>query len=672
MTTYSIDGNAVLRLDGANYSTTNIAVGNAALENNTTGGYNTAVGNGALQDNTTGTQNTAVGRSALLDNTTGINNTAVGYLALEKNTIADNNTAVGVAALQINTTGGYNTAVGQSALQNNTIASYNTAVGQSALLSNTTGEYNTAVGRSALQNNETGTQNTAVGLSALQNNTIGEYNTAVGNGALQLNTTGSYNTAVGRIALQSNTTGSNNTAVGQSALVSNTFANNNTAVGYQALRYNTTGSNNTAVGLQALEKNTIANNNTAVGVAALRYMTGTGNIAVGTNALRGVDGSSTGGGNIALGQSAGQETTTGAGNIFLGNVAALVNATGSNNVAIGNSVASAMNGGQNNVIIGVNAGDTLTTGQSNIIIGKNAEPSSATVNNEITLGDANITDFRIPGVGFYIDGGNVGIGITSPSSNLHVKGADVGTAAGDQSLVGTFQANATNGNLLQISATREAAGSTWVDSGFRIQQKVDATFMGYIQFNGDNNDYGISFGAGADASAANVAERMRIDSSGNVGIATTTPSEKLDVVGNVTISGSLSKGSGSFKIDHPIKPDTHHLVHSFIEGPQADNIYRGKVVLVDGKATVNLDEAGRITEGTFIALNGNVQCFTTNEDGWTSVRGKIEGNLLTIEAQQVDCTDTVSWLVIGERHDQHMIEANWTDNQGRIITEPAK
>jgi hypothetical protein len=39
----------------------------------------------------------------------------------------------------------------------------------------------------------------------------------------------------------------------------------------------------------------------------------------------------------------------------------------------------------------------------------------------------------------------------------------------------------------------------------------------------------------------------------------------------VTIAGALSKGSGSFKIDHPLKPETHHLVHSFIEGPQADN-----------------------------------------------------------------------------------------------------
>jgi hypothetical protein len=147
---------------------------------------------------------------------------------------------------------------------------------------------------------------------------------------------------------------------------------------------------------------------------------------------------------------------------------------------------------------------------------------------------------------------------------------------------------------------------------------------------------------------------------------------EIDVLGDLDVSGALSKGSGSFKVNHPLKPTTHHLVHSFVEAPQADNIYRGKVSLVGGSATVNLDEAGRMTEGTFVALNGNIQCFTTNEDGWTPVRGSVFGNTLTIQAQEASCIDIVSWLVIGERHDQHMIDTGWTDAAGRVITEPEK
>jgi hypothetical protein len=146
------------------------------------------------------------------------------------------------------------------------------------------------------------------------------------------------------------------------------------------------------------------------------------------------------------------------------------------------------------------------------------------------------------------------------------------------------------------------------------------------------------------------------------------------ITGGLTVSGSLSKGSGSFKIDHPLpeKKDTHQLVHSFIEGPQADNIYRGKVKLVDGYAEVNIDEVSKMTEGTFVLLNGNVQCFTSNESGWTSIKGRIDSNILIIESEDSECTDTVSWLVIGERHDQHMIDTDWTDENGKVIVEPLK
>jgi hypothetical protein len=146
------------------------------------------------------------------------------------------------------------------------------------------------------------------------------------------------------------------------------------------------------------------------------------------------------------------------------------------------------------------------------------------------------------------------------------------------------------------------------------------------------------------------------------------------ITGGLTISGSLSKGSGSFKIDHPLpaKKDTHHLVHSFIEGPQADNIYRGKIQLVNGKAEVNIDYASGMSQGTFVLLNGNVQCFTSNESGWVPIKGTIEQNILKIEAENSNCNDLVSWLVVGERQDKHMIDTNWTDKNGKVIVEPQK
>ena len=139
-----------------------------------------------------------------------------------------------------------------------------------------------------------------------------------------------------------------------------------------------------------------------------------------------------------------------------------------------------------------------------------------------------------------------------------------------------------------------------------------------------------------------------------------------------TVAGSLSKGSGSFRIKHPLasKKCTHQLVHSFIEGPQADLIYRGKASLAGGVACINMDCAARMTEGTFETLNRCVQVFTTNESSWGAVRGRVCGNILIIESQDNTSEDNISWMVIGERQDEHMYETDWTDSCGRVITEP--
>jgi len=149
---------------------------------------------------------------------------------------------------------------------------------------------------------------------------------------------------------------------------------------------------------------------------------------------------------------------------------------------------------------------------------------------------------------------------------------------------------------------------------------------------------------------------------------------KLSNVGNLAVGGALSKASGSFKIRHPLeaKKNTHYLVHSFVEGPQADNLYRGKVDLISGSATQNIDTVAGMSEGTFDALNREVQCFTTNESGWTAIKGSVSGNILTITAQESSCTDTISWMVIGERKDPHMmsVHTDWTDSDGKIIIEP--
>jgi hypothetical protein len=108
---------------------TNTAFGISTLTSITTGGeYNVAVGNLALDANTTGTNNTALGSSTLTDLVTASDNTALGSFALFK------------------TTGGGNTAVGSGALSENIGGVNNTIIGYSAGSNLTTGDYNIFIG----------------------------------------------------------------------------------------------------------------------------------------------------------------------------------------------------------------------------------------------------------------------------------------------------------------------------------------------------------------------------------------------------------------------------------------------------------------------------------------------------------------------------------------------
>jgi hypothetical protein len=93
----------------------------------------------------------------------------------------------------------------------------------------------------------------------------------------------------------------------------------------------------------------------------------------------------------------------------------------------------------------------------------------------------------------------------------------LGGTAGNQVLMQRLSSNNGNANYLEITDTRTVNGSDWTSSGTRIQEKVDSTWMGFIQFNGSGNNGGITFGTGTTtASATSILERLRIDTSGNV------------------------------------------------------------------------------------------------------------------------------------------------------------
>ena len=139
---------------------------------------------------------TSVGTSALVSNTTGGNNTAIGNNALNANISGNNNTAVGDRALRVSTATS-NTGIGNGAMYNTTSGGSNTAVGDNALFSNTTASNNTAVGYQAGYSTIGGGDNTYLGRVAGYNNTTGTFNTFVGDGAGYFVSSGGKNSILG-------------------------------------------------------------------------------------------------------------------------------------------------------------------------------------------------------------------------------------------------------------------------------------------------------------------------------------------------------------------------------------------------------------------------------------------------------------------------------------------
>jgi hypothetical protein len=73
----------------------NVAAGNQAMAQTTTGSFNVAIGDRAMFDNTTGSSNVAIGKNALVLNNSGGDNIAIGFNALSQLTVGARNVALG-------------------------------------------------------------------------------------------------------------------------------------------------------------------------------------------------------------------------------------------------------------------------------------------------------------------------------------------------------------------------------------------------------------------------------------------------------------------------------------------------------------------------------------------------------------------------------------------------
>ena len=214
--------------------------------------------------------------------------------------------------------------------------------------------------------------------------------------------------------------------------------------------------------------------------------------------------------------------------------------------------------------------------------------------------------------------GNVGIGTSSPGGDLHIQGA-VGNQVrlyltdGDATGTGNSLLISKSGTLSYVS-DRQAGSSLFfgtadtermrIDSSGRVgigtsspasrltvsdgssgltpfsdtDVFIDSNGSNYLQFgSGISSSPAIYFGDSADGDAggiiyshatdamsfrANAAERMRIDSSGNVGIGTTSPSTKLHVVDSTTGGQLIVASTGTDSVDKVGTFATQHYTNA--------------------------------------------------------------------------------------------------------------
>jgi hypothetical protein len=117
-------------------------------------------------------------------------------------------------------------------------------------------------------------------------------------------------------------------------------------------------------------------------------------------------------------------------------------------------------------------------------------------------------------------------------------------------------------------------------------------------------------------------------------------------MGQAHVTGTLYKGGGAFKIDHPLDPERQYLYHSFVESPDMMNIYNGNATTdSSGEATVELP-------AWFEALNRDFryQLTAIGVPGPNLyVAEEITGGRFKIAGGKPDAK--VSWQVTGIRKD---------------------
>jgi hypothetical protein len=335
---------------------------------------------------------------------------------------------------------------------------------------------------------------------------------------------------------------------------------------------------------------------------------------------------------VIIGSHAGV-TNHGDDNTFVGEGSGFHNIHGGGNVFVGRASGYWNNSGGRNTCLGVESGPEYVypdTPSDCVLLGYGA---SSLLSNRLVISNANATlidgDFETGQVHVGSAGGLLGtlyVGaivdpslVLGPSSEWYI-GKDDSDA--DKLKIGTghtvgsgIKLSIASNGIVRAGGNASGSDSSYVilNESLRGLKAVSTDSVGV--FGKSTDGIGVkavstrNYGLHATSTDQEAVVGISTNDRAVYGKSTNSYSGYFD--GSVMVVGYLSKGGGSFLIDHPLDPENKLLRHNFVESPENLLIYRGKVKL-DGKgeaavtlpdyfaaltkesdATVNLTSIGR-------------------------------------------------------------------------------